>query len=441
MRYLRPGVAWLVLLLGCGTGTITLSNVTQGTGGGSGAGAAGGGNAGGSGGQGGTSVAGGRGGPGGAGGPGGGQAGGQGGAGGRDPVNPDAGPRTVTPCPSRGTAVGMWEDITPPSVSLDPNFNTGAGKNYGTNSFVIDPSNPSTLYLGTAGQGIHKTTDCGATWTKINTGMNGAVMDKGRQWTFVIDPIDTKVMYTVSGYGTHGVFKSTNGGVDWQQILPPNIAAAFIQNGFVARIVMDPTDHNHLIVTPHFTCQAPYSQSCLLETEDAGATWRVLQNLPPAVEGSGPQMLDRRIWYWMQGFGGLWRTADQGRTWTRVANERGYAYDDLYRAPDGTLYVPAAFNIIFSKDGVNWSVLPNSMRADRLTGSATMMFTSQGSCVVPAQTPYQPFRYASVENPTDWKTLPSPMRQYGGGDLQYDRDHNILYNSACLGGFWRVVTQ
>src|ERR1051325_9970594 len=65
-------------------------------------------------------------------------------------------------------------------------------ENTGATDLVIDPSNPQTLYAATyqrqrrswglngggPGSGIHKTTDGGATWTKLSTGLPTG--DKGR---------------------------------------------------------------------------------------------------------------------------------------------------------------------------------------------------------------------------------------------------------------------
>jgi hypothetical protein len=91
---------------------------------------------------------------------------------------------------------------------------------------VLDTHTPSTVYLGTCDYGIWKSTDCGSTWTNINTGRNANQFQKSSHWTLVIDPVDSQVLYTNAGYnhvdGNHsGLFKSTNGGVDWTEIWPP----------------------------------------------------------------------------------------------------------------------------------------------------------------------------------------------------------------------------
>src|SRR4029077_20798309 len=106
--------------------------------------------------------------------------------------------------------------------------------------------------LGTDGMGIYRTTDCEASWAKINTGTSGAALDRGDQWSMAIDPVDLKVMYAVSGYGTMGLFKTTNGGVDWKQPLAPEIAHVFVYDGFTAQVRVDPTEHEHVVITPHF---------------------------------------------------------------------------------------------------------------------------------------------------------------------------------------------
>jgi photosystem II stability/assembly factor-like uncharacterized protein len=84
-----------------------------------------------------------------------------------------------------------------------------------TDTFVqkltIDPSSPSTLYVGTLVTGVFKTTDGGVTWASINSGFPDTEMSVG---ALVIDPSNPATVY--AGTTGFGVFKTTDGGQTWQ---------------------------------------------------------------------------------------------------------------------------------------------------------------------------------------------------------------------------------
>ena len=148
----------------------------------------------------------------------------------------DAGPHVERQC--SGATVGKWEDISPPGVNHDPS------KTYGFEAFAIDSLDTATLYAGTDHLGLYKTTDCGSSWQHVNTGRNGAALDSGAQWTMAIDRRDPRgVVYTISGYSAMGVFKTTNGGVDWDQIRPPTSPRSS-STADSCTVRMDPTDRS-----------------------------------------------------------------------------------------------------------------------------------------------------------------------------------------------------
>jgi hypothetical protein len=137
------------------------------------------------------------------------------------PMDSSFGP--VATCSS---AVGTWQNITPPDLDManwcSVDFSTcNVGTNpsgkvgtYGTTDFLIDPTSSGTVYLGTSQLGIWKTADCGVNWVHINTGNNGtdvnggnvagSLLDGGRQWTMLMDPMNSQVLYATAGYGAGG---------------------------------------------------------------------------------------------------------------------------------------------------------------------------------------------------------------------------------------------
>lgn len=84
---------------------------------------------------------------------------------------------------------------------------SGGGPTGWVYSLAIDPNTTSTVYAGA--QGAYKSTDSGATWTKIN---NGLLWDQAQIQELEIDPTAPSTLYL--GYYA-GVYKSTDGGANW----------------------------------------------------------------------------------------------------------------------------------------------------------------------------------------------------------------------------------
>jgi photosystem II stability/assembly factor-like uncharacterized protein len=77
-------------------------------------------------------------------------------------------------------------------------------------TLAIDPAAPATLYAGTWGSPLFKSTNGGRDWATIVTGLSGFNFSD-----IVIDPSAPAILYV----GTfNGVFKSTNGGESWQAV-------------------------------------------------------------------------------------------------------------------------------------------------------------------------------------------------------------------------------
>src|SRR6266571_4356974 len=69
-------------------------------------------------------------------------------------------------------------------------------------ALALDPTTPTTVYAGTRGGGVFKSTNGGNSWSAVNTGLPDLEI-----FALALDPTTPTTVYA----GTvHGVFKSTN---------------------------------------------------------------------------------------------------------------------------------------------------------------------------------------------------------------------------------------
>jgi hypothetical protein len=331
-------------------------------------------------------------------------------------------------------AAGQWENISPPGLTTMAPY-TGALM------VVPDPTTSGTVYVGTSKNGMFKSTDCGATWTKTNTGRNGSQLDMGEIWSAVIDPIDSQTLYVLTGYGPSGLWKSTNGGVDWDNVLPSNMSFP----GFVERVSIDPTNHLHVVTCFHENCTGSANPVCFAETKDGGMTWNVV-NFPTALanmwaEGSSVLLIDST--HWIFEAWDIYFSPDEGTTWTKVTpGAAGDIQNQYFRTPDGTYYLTAANGIISSPDGQHWTQIANGPGGtDTIVGDGANLFAVVG--FQPPSTATYVYT-APYSNTSSWSSLSTPgfpaSANSGANDAAYDYDHHILYTAAQAEGLWRTVT-
>ena len=160
----------------------------------------------------------------------------------------------------------------------------------------------------------------------MNSGTNGTQVDNAHIWSMAVDFVVPGVIYVVGAYGPQGLWKSTNGGVDWTQLFPPNSEfAKTVANNWASSVSMDPTDHLHLVVGTHDNCSGAYAPTCGAESMDGGATWRLFKTsfLSQWAEQTGPYIIDASTFVFASVFDGTWLTTDHGSTWNKVSGVGG----------------------------------------------------------------------------------------------------------------------
>lgn len=196
----------------------------------------------------------------------------------------------------------------------------------------VDPRDPSTIYIAAAGGGVWKTTNHGILWTPIfdATGENSF-------GDLAIFAGNSQIIWAGTGEQNNrqsstwgaGMFRSTDGGATWSRI-------GLTGTGSIARVVLHPTDANVAYVAATGNLWRPSAERGVYRTTDAGATWtRVLtvDTLTGAVElvmdPRNAQVLYAATYQRLRtafGFNGggpgsaLWKSTDGGTTWNRLEN-------------------------------------------------------------------------------------------------------------------------
>jgi photosystem II stability/assembly factor-like uncharacterized protein len=133
-------------------------------------------------------------------------------------------------------------------------INTGL-TNLNAKAFAIHPTTSTTLYVGTYGGGVFKTTNSGANWEAVNTGLTYLYV-----WTLALDPTTPTTLYA----GTYGggIFKSTTGGASWEAV------NTGLTNLYIYGLALAPT-------TPT-TLYAATNDGGIFKSTTGGASWEAV---------------------------------------------------------------------------------------------------------------------------------------------------------------------
>lgn len=286
-----------------------------------------------------------------------------------------------------GTASGgLWKSVSG-GYDWKPLFDKE--KVLAIGAVKIDQNTPDIIWVGTGegnprnsnsgGYGIYKSIDAGKTWQMMG-------LEKTRHiHRILIDPENSDVVY-VGAIGSpwgpqaeRGVFKTTDGGKTWKNILFTNELSG------VGDMVMDPSNHNKLIVNMwehqrwpwFFNSGGPGSGMYL--TYDGGENWKKLtekEGLPKGELGrmgfafskSNPDVVYALI---ESKKNALYRSDDGGESWkiagTKNIGDRPFYYSEIYVDPKNENRIYTLFSRVnVSEDGgksfrqlIGWTIHPD----------------------------------------------------------------------------------
>ena len=187
-----------------------------------------------------------------------------------------------------------------------------------TRGLIVDPDDATakTWFAGSVGGGIWKTTDEGATWTKLTPEFPNLATT-----VLAMAPSNSSVIYAGTGEGFFGIgmvngdgiFKSTNKGDTWVQLASTSGTDDF-QN--VNRIIVDPGNENILLACTN-TGSLSTSSSGIYKSDNGGTSWRRVYDATAL--GRVQQLIyhpsDFTVQYAAVFGKGVLKSTDSGETW------------------------------------------------------------------------------------------------------------------------------
>ncbi len=258
---------------------------------------------------------------------------------------------------------GVWKS-TDAGMTWQPIFDSQPIASIG--AVAVAPSDPKVIYVGsgeadmrsdiTYGNGMYKSSDGGRTWSHIG------LADTQQIGRILVDPANADVVYVAAlghAYGPNSersVFRTTDGGKSWQRVLYKD------ENTGAIDLAFDPRNGRVIYAALWQTRRPPWNVyppsngpgSGLYKSTDGGATWQHLEGNGLPSEGLGrigvavaPTDPNRVYLVVDAKDGGIYRSDDAGKSWTRTNSTarvwtRGWYFGGITVDPHNAdiVYVP-----------------------------------------------------------------------------------------------------
>ncbi len=227
---------------------------------------------------------------------------------------------------------GVWR-TRDGGITFTPVFDNE--NSYSIGYVTIDPRNPATVWVGSGennsqrsvswGDGVYRSDDDGRTWHNMGLQHSEHIA------RVLIDPRNSDVVYVAAQGplwgpgGDRGLFKSTDGGKTWKNIL------TISENTGVTDIIFEPGNPDVMYAAAYqrrrhvWTLIDGGPESAIYKSTDAGATWNKMRGGLPAGDvgriGLGISPANPNIVYAVieaaNRAGGVYASSDRGQTWEK----------------------------------------------------------------------------------------------------------------------------
>ena len=310
-------------------------------------------------------------------------------------------------------------------------------------TLAIDPIHPDTLFAGTWGSGVFKTTNAGQNWYPVNTGLENKLI-----WSLAVNPLQPEVLYAGTYRGK--LYKSLNGGLSWF------LSSAGIQDqAIIYAIAINPLNPSMLYIATRGLSsngEAPWS-GIVYRSFDAGASWQVsLADRPNpwqqdwayalAINPMSPNILFAATHEY-----GIYRSDDLGYNWYTVnGGLSDLSTRDIVVDPrHSPFYAYAGFwhrsGVLKSTGGINWSLTSSPLTGIKIFRMAidrnqadTLYLASQSSeGIIKTTNGGETWAPSGLTNQMIWQVAIHPQNSQ---ILYSGTDEDGLYKSTDAGTSW-----
>ncbi len=243
---------------------------------------------------------------------------------------------------------GVWK-TTNAGTTYEPLFD-GQGS-YSIGCVTIDPNNTNIVWVGSGennnqrsvsyGDGVYKSEDGGASWKNMGLKTSEHI---GK---ILIDPRNSEVVYVAAigplwkEGGERGVYKTTDGGKTWSQVLKLD------EHTGVNDLLMDPRHPDVLYASAFQRRRHDYAYvsggpgSGMYKTTDGGKTWdKINKGLPEdkgriglAMSPADPEYIYAMVEAAKEA--GFYRTTSRGASWQKMSSHQtgGNYYNEVIADP------------------------------------------------------------------------------------------------------------
>ena len=270
-----------------------------------------------------------------------------------------------------GSPTGSWQRVNVPSGATEVNF---VAFNSSNHWFIADQS-----------QGFFRSTDQGATWTQINSGLPTTL-----GWTINVDPVTNTLIastYSAGGLNANPVefFRSTNEGNSWTLIPSGHLSSVTALTGCVFAA-------NSNIVCGGYWAPSPGSGAWVSSNGgQSTVSATTTSSNSDGVFALGRNPVTQDLWFGTEQ-NGVFRSTDNGLTWTQESPS-DLQVDPVHGIRDTNIY-----GISFDRNG-------------------DVLFSSQGGV----------WRSAKTNSGYTWTNVLSNANVSAGKGLARDANGNLYY--------------